>query len=87
VAKNFVNLVDILKGVLTEKSAEMESHQLDRYRHKMHHKVKLTLNDSSTIEGNIQPWDDKYIYLTLDDGAAGGKVEISHVRSIEFPDD
>jgi hypothetical protein len=66
---------------------DMETYQLDKYRHKMHHKVKLTLGNGSITEGYMQPWDDEFIYLTLNDGASGGKVEISKVRTIEFPDD
>jgi hypothetical protein len=43
--------------------------------------------DGSTIEGNMQPWDDEYVYLTLNEGASGGKVKIADIKRIEFPDE
>jgi hypothetical protein len=52
----------------------------------MHHHAILRLADGTTKEGYAQPPDDEYVYLTGLDGTSAGKVTISDIQSIEFPD-
>jgi hypothetical protein len=66
----------------------MTRYDLERsYKHKMHHHAIFNMADGSTVEGNMQPWDDEYVYLTLNEGASGGKVKIADIKRIEFPDE
>ena len=65
----------------------MTHREVERYKHKMHHLAVFHMKDGQDITGNMQPWDDEYIYITINNGAAGGKVKISEIQRIEFPND
>jgi hypothetical protein len=53
----------------------------------IHHLVRATKNDGSTVEGHLQPYDhvpDTIVYLTPDSGVGEtAKLHISEIRSIE----
>jgi hypothetical protein len=54
---------------------------------RMHHLAVFTMNDGTTVKGNMQPDDGDYVYLTLDDGLSGGKLRITDIQSVDFPND
>lgn len=65
----------------------MTINQLNNYKNRMHHKAVFNLKDGSKTEGFMQPWDDEFVYLTLNEGSSGGKVKIADIVSISFPND
>lgn len=65
----------------------MTNREIQSYRNRMHHFAKFYMQDGSTVEGNMQPFDDEYVYLTLEGGKSGGKLKISEIQRIEFPND
>ncbi len=53
----------------------------------MHHYCTITKTNGEAISGNFQPFDEEFVYLTIDNGAAGGKIPLDEIRSIDFPNE
>lgn len=51
-----------------------------------HHHAIVTLNDGTTKEGYAQPPSEEFCYLTALDGSSAGKVALTDIKNIEFPD-
>jgi hypothetical protein len=52
----------------------------------IHHHAIVKLQDGSTKEGYMQPFDNERVYFTSLDGTSGGSALISDITSIEFPE-
>lgn len=60
---------------------------MERYKSKIHHHAIFTLNDGTTKEGMIQPFDDEQVAVTGLDGVGGFYIKLADIKSISFPDD
>lgn len=56
-------------------------------RGKVHHRAIIHKHSGGTQEGYLQPWDDEAVYLTSLEGDSAGKVALSDIQRIEWPDD
>jgi hypothetical protein len=64
----------------------MTSQDMERYHHKMHHRVVITTKSGEKREGYMQPWDERAVYLTALDGSSAGSVLLSEISDVSFPE-
>lgn len=69
----------------------MSGNELARYHNVMHHHVTVTLNDGTSFEGHIQPWDtnttNPVVYFTPRGGVGETKrVNASDIKDIRTND-
>ncbi len=59
--------------------------ELEQFKHRMHHRVTITKNDGSTVDGYIQPWSETIVYLTPLENVTGQAIAIaiSDIKGIE----